>query len=122
MMSSKEKGDWAEKKAEHFYLKRGYRVLAEKYRYKHGEIDLIVAKGDLVRFIEVKARTGFTYGLPSQYVNYYKREHLRRTAKAFIFKNAEEMSNSNFVFDIAEISLYNRKIRILKNAFEIKEQ
>ncbi len=120
-MSSKEKGDWAEKKAGLYYTKRGYRLLAKKYRYKHGEIDLIAAKGDMVRFIEVKARTGFSYGLPSQYVNYYKREHLRRTAKAFIFRNAEDLADSDFVFDIAEISLYDRKIRIIENAFEIKE-
>lgn len=35
---------------------RGYRILAMRYRVKSGEIDIIARKGDLVSFIEVKAR------------------------------------------------------------------
>lgn len=37
-------------------LLRGYRILAMRYRVKAGEIDIIARKGDLVSFIEVKAR------------------------------------------------------------------
>jgi len=35
---------------------RGHRILAMRYKVKSGEIDIIARKGDLVRFIEVKAR------------------------------------------------------------------
>ena len=35
---------------------RGYRILAMRYRVKAGEIDIIARKGDLVSFVEVKAR------------------------------------------------------------------
>ncbi|MGV3551346.1 YraN family protein [Rhizobium sp.] len=35
---------------------RGYRILAMRYRVKAGEIDIIARKGDLISFIEVKAR------------------------------------------------------------------
>ena len=35
---------------------RGYRILAMNYRVKAGEIDIIARRGDLVSFIEVKAR------------------------------------------------------------------
>lgn len=34
----------------------GYRILARRYRTKVGEIDLIARRGDLVLFVEVKAR------------------------------------------------------------------
>lgn len=37
---------------------KGYRILAIRYRTRVGEIDLIVGKGDLVAFVEVKARAG----------------------------------------------------------------
>lgn len=80
-----------------------------------------MAKDDLLRFVEVKARTDFSYGSPLQYVDYYKRKYLRRTAKAFIFFNGEAFADFNYLFDIAEISLYYRKIRIIENAFGIKE-
>lgn len=35
---------------------RGHRILAMRYKVKAGEIDIIARKGDLVSFIEVKAR------------------------------------------------------------------
>ena len=35
---------------------KGYRVLARRYRTPAGEIDLIVKRGNLVAFVEVKAR------------------------------------------------------------------
>jgi putative endonuclease len=34
----------------------GHRILAMRYKVRSGEIDIIARKGDLVRFIEVKAR------------------------------------------------------------------
>lgn len=36
---------------------KGYRLLARRYKTPLGEIDLIVKRGDLVAFVEVKART-----------------------------------------------------------------
>jgi len=35
---------------------KGYRILARRHRTKLGEIDLIARRGDLVLFVEVKAR------------------------------------------------------------------
>lgn len=40
-----------------FYLLfKGYRILALRYKTRHGEIDIIARKGDLTIFVEVKAR------------------------------------------------------------------
>lgn len=44
-------------------LLRGYRILALRHRTPLGEIDLIARKGDLVVFVEVKARRGETAAL-----------------------------------------------------------
>lgn len=35
---------------------KGYRILARRFRTGLGEVDIIVGKGDLVAFVEVKAR------------------------------------------------------------------
>ncbi|GLS36483.1 UPF0102 protein [Mesorhizobium tianshanense] len=35
---------------------KGYRILARRHRTRFGEIDLIARRGDLVLFVEVKAR------------------------------------------------------------------
>ncbi len=50
------RGHFAEYLAAAWLIAKGYRVLAMRYRTKRGEIDLIVRKGDLIAFVEVKAR------------------------------------------------------------------
>jgi len=41
-----------------YLMAKGYRILAIRYRTRLGEIDLIARKGDLIVFVEVKARVG----------------------------------------------------------------
>lgn len=50
------RGHFSEYLAALFLILHGYRILAMRYRVKAGEIDIIARKGDLVSFIEVKAR------------------------------------------------------------------
>lgn len=52
------KGHGAERLAAVALRMKGYRIVARRYRTKLGEIDLIARKGDLVAFVEVKARRG----------------------------------------------------------------
>lgn len=41
------------------HLRRiGYRIIARDYRCDHGQIDLIVAQGAMLVFVEVKTRSG----------------------------------------------------------------
>ena len=51
-----EKGVWAEHRAALYLSRRGYRIIARRYKTKFGEIDLIAAKGDVLAIVEVKAR------------------------------------------------------------------
>ena len=52
------KGHGAERLAAVALQLKGYRIVARRYRTKLGEIDLIARKGNLVAFVEVKARRG----------------------------------------------------------------
>lgn len=47
------RGEWLAAAA---LMLKGYRILARRYRTKLGEIDLIARRGNLVLFVEVKAR------------------------------------------------------------------
>lgn len=49
-------GQIAEIRAALALIFKGYRISARRYKVKGGEIDLIARKGDLVAFVEVKAR------------------------------------------------------------------
>lgn len=39
-----------------FLLMKGYRILSLRYRVRAGEVDIIARRGDVVAFVEVKAR------------------------------------------------------------------
>lgn len=49
-------GLWAETLAMIYFWLKGYRILARRYKTAQGEIDLIVARGHDLVFVEVKAR------------------------------------------------------------------
>jgi putative endonuclease len=47
----------AEGRAAFFLAAKGYRTLAKRWKTPVGEIDLVVRRGNLIAFVEVKART-----------------------------------------------------------------
>ncbi|MBP2548296.1 putative endonuclease [Neorhizobium galegae] len=50
------RGRFSEYLAALFLVAKGYRILALRVRTPLGEIDIVARKGDLVAFVEVKAR------------------------------------------------------------------
>lgn len=50
------RGRWSEWGAALFLMLKGYRILAMRYRVRAGEVDIIARRGELVAFVEVKAR------------------------------------------------------------------
>jgi len=49
-------GVLAEESAARFLEARGFQILGRRYKTPHGEIDLIAREGDVIVFVEVKAR------------------------------------------------------------------
>lgn len=58
-------GHFAEAAATALLLAKGFRPLARRYRTPLGEIDLIVRRGRMIVFVEVKARDRHEDGLAS---------------------------------------------------------
>lgn len=74
---------------------RGYAVVSRNYRKKWGEIDIIVTKGKVVHFVEVKCVSYETRGLlqhsvthetwrPEELVHHHKLHQIRKVAEAYI--------------------------------------
>lgn len=76
------KGRWAERVAAWSCRLRGFRVLAERYRTPVGEIDLVMRRGQLLVFVEVKARAVFEEALYA--LRPPQRERLARAAELFL--------------------------------------
>ncbi len=72
-MNKKQKiGLYGEELAEKFFLKKDYKILEKRFQTRFGEIDLIIGKGEVIVFVEVKTRTSNVCGLPEESVNFYK--------------------------------------------------
>lgn len=62
----------------------GCQILARRFRWRRGEVDLVVRDGDTLAFVEVKARRGRRYGTPVEAVTDRKVRRLRATARRFL--------------------------------------
>jgi putative endonuclease len=75
-------GRRGEEAARRHLVRRGWTVLASRYRAAGGELDLVAGRGDVVAICEVKAR-----GDPAalvEPVTAAQRERIRRAAEAFL--------------------------------------
>ena len=124
--------------------RKGFAVIGHNYHSRWGELDLIAVKtdgenlenemhfddemqemkgvapllqGNSVHFVEVKTRTGTTYGTPGEAVNYAKQQKIRKTA--LLWLQEQEQYFSDISFDVIEVWVVGRtaKIRWLQNCF-----
>lgn len=112
-MNTKVIGVAGETIAKNYLKNNGYKVLGENFSNKIGEIDLIAEKNKVLIFIEVKTRNSKKFGMPSESVNIYKQQKIRKVALSYIkkFKKFDIQSR----FDVIEI--LNEKINHIENAF-----
>jgi putative endonuclease len=84
------RGHVAEAKALAVLMLKGYRPLARRFAMHGGEIDLIVARGRTVVFVEVKARPEMDLAFGA--IGARKRERFCRAARAWLSRNPWAMS------------------------------
>ncbi|UCF19830.1 MAG: YraN family protein [Gemmatimonadota bacterium] len=84
MGTSQELGSRGERLAERFLSERGYEIIERNYRFGHREIDLIVRRGSVVAFVEVKTRGGAGFGHPLEAITAAKRREVERVAQRWL--------------------------------------
>ncbi|CBL44244.1 conserved hypothetical protein [gamma proteobacterium HdN1] len=85
------------------YLKaHGLSFIRANYSCKSGEIDLIMAHGDTVVFVEVKARTNSTHGSAIETITPSKQRRLTRAAQHFIQRHDPRLQHA-YRFDVVAI-------------------
>ena len=77
-------GDLGEDEACRELRRRGYAILARRYRTRHGELDIIARDGDVLVFVEVKTRSSGAFGGPLDAVTSDKQRRLIRMALEYI--------------------------------------
>jgi putative endonuclease len=82
--SPQQSGQAAEALARQFLEQRGLRLLAQNWRCRLGELDLVMLDSDTVVFVEVRYRRYSAWGGAAESVDARKREKLSRAAQHFL--------------------------------------
>ncbi|MDP3994793.1 MAG: YraN family protein [bacterium] len=86
---NREIGKRGEKIAAKFLKDKGYKILERNYSTKFGEIDLIVVKNNVLRFVEVKLKKGDFFGTPEEMIGTDKLGRVQRMAEYYLMDKPE---------------------------------
>ncbi|MBS1645730.1 MAG: YraN family protein [Bacteroidetes bacterium] len=114
MAKTTEIGKQGEDMAASFLREKGYRIIAQNWRSRHLEIDLIAQKNQLLLIIEVKTRKNTLFGSPQHFVSKSKQQKLLKAAHEYLLKHPEE---TEIRFDIIAIVTDTQNIEHIEDAF-----
>jgi putative endonuclease len=77
-------GAEGERAAAAWYQARGYQVVAQNWRCREGELDLVLAHGRTLVFCEVKTRSSDRFGTPAEAVTWTKQQKVRLVASRYL--------------------------------------
>jgi putative endonuclease len=103
LSTAAEIGNYGERVAAAFVRRHGYRVLTRNYKTDQGEIDLICRDGNVLAFVEVRARSGELFGRPSESIDERKAEALRAAAQSYLL--LLDRDDIRHRFDAVEVRL-----------------
>jgi putative endonuclease len=96
----------------------GYTILERRFRTRTGEIDIIAQDGSTTVFVEVRTRSGGSFGSPLESVNRQKRRKLCRMASEYLFvRHAAEDACRFDIVSIIEKTGSPPSVDIVQGAF-----
>jgi putative endonuclease len=99
--------------------RRGYEIVARRYRKRHGELDIVARDGETTVFVEVKTRQGHQYGRGSEAVHSLKRRRMMHLALEYV--TSHRLADAPCRFDVVSIDVESGKpvVEVFRNAFDM---
>ena len=113
-------GQEGESAAEQYLRDKGYRILARNVRSSVGELDLVAEDGQVLVFVEVKARRTDAFGGAIHAVHQRKQEKLIQLAAQYLARH--HLKDRPCRFDVVLLQGANAEasqIEHIQNAFEV---
>lgn len=101
-------------------LKTGYELEAHRFKVGREEIDLVVRRGTMVAFVEVKTRLGNQFGSGGEAVGWRKRKAIGRVAEAWRQRHGRQ--DDEYRFDVVEVYLgacRSLQVRHIEDAWRV---
>ncbi len=98
--------------------RRGYVIVARRFRVRSGELDIVARDGATLVFVEVKARTGQVFGTAAEAVTPLKQMRMTRLADEYLMKH--HIHECPCRFDVVSIHFDAgaADIEVIQNAFD----
>lgn len=103
-------GEQGEQIAERWLLARGWTILERRWKSGRRDLDLVATQGELVAFVEVKARRRPDFGGPVEAVGWRKQRELQRSARCWIDRHGTP--GQAYRFDVIGVLLEGENIRV----------
>jgi putative endonuclease len=99
--------------------RRGYAILARRYRRRGGELDIVARDGQTIVFVEVKTREGCEFGAGAESVTSFKRRRMASVALDYMARH--QMIERSCRFDVVSIDMDGQqpRIELYQNAFDV---
>ena len=107
------RGAQTEHNAQRFLEQHGLTILAQNYRSRWGEIDLVMLDKKTLVFVEVRYRSVTDYGGALQSIDKYKQQRIKKTALCYLQQH--KYRDACMRFDV--IAASGTKLNWIKNAF-----
>jgi len=97
--------------------RRGYAILERRYRTRFGEIDIVARHGDVLVFVEVKARTGDAFGSGAEGVTGWKQRQVAQMAADFLVRR--RLHERPCRFDVVSVAIgeAGARVEVIADAF-----
>lgn len=122
MASHRDLGILGERLAAAHLERLGYTILDRNYRSGRREVDLVVGRGDIVAFVEVKTRAGRGFGHPLEAITALKRREVERVATRW--QRREGRPGQQFRFDAVGVLIQRGAAPVIEhipNAWRLGE-
>ena len=98
--------------------RRGYAIVARRYRRRGGELDIVARDGATLVFVEVKAREGQEFGEGGEAVGYIKRRRMIGVALDYMVRH--RLVDCPCRFDVVSIQFRESVplVEVYQNAFD----
>ena len=98
--------------------RRGYVIVARRYRRRGGELDIVARDGATLVFVEVKTREGRAFGEAAEAVTPFKRRRIAQLALDYMVRH--HLSGCPCRFDVVSIHFDSGKLvlEVFQGAFE----
>jgi putative endonuclease len=95
--------------------RKGFMILHTNWRCSRFELDIVAEKLDMLHFIEVKTRTGISFGFPEEGVTITKLRKMKSAGAAYLLRNGDRIRVQYDIVSILWMKGKPPEIRLLED-------